>query len=186
MPQDQLAVLKVTTALSNKPLFIKIPDTATSMDRIMGDAVIAMKNQGQTLEAQSLEQLYKDHQMFNDGKQVAKGDMFKDLTTKLQQVGNQTVQLAEISLVTSHSGGAEGPLIPNGNEYIILSDLQNNIYNLLKEKQLERDELVKRLAKPRTTIYDNLEHLILYGLVRKVIWKNDKRGRPKTFFRVVA
>jgi len=98
-------VMKINTALSNKPFFVKIAEPDMSVDRIFSEAISSLRNSGKPLESQQLEQLYKDHQLFNDGKVISKGDLFKDLTIKSQAVGDQNVVLAEMDLVTTHSGG---------------------------------------------------------------------------------
>jgi len=98
-------VVKINTALSNKPLFVKISDTGMSADRIFSDAISTLRNSGKPFEATQLEELYSSHDIFNSGKIIQKGDLFKDFDMKAQVVGNQEVQVAELDLVTSHSGG---------------------------------------------------------------------------------
>ena len=98
-------VVKINTALSNKPFFVKITDPNMSVDRIFSEAISTLKNTGRPLESQQLENLYKQHQIFNNGSLIQKGQIFSDLSKKDQTVGNQVVQLAELDLVTSHSGG---------------------------------------------------------------------------------
>lgn len=102
---EQNFVVKISTALSNKPLFVRISDTNMSIDRIFVEAISTLRNSGKPLEAQQLEQLFKQHQIFNNGKVVQKGDLFKDLDKKQQTVGNQAIQVAELDLVSSHHGG---------------------------------------------------------------------------------
>ena len=98
-------VVKISTALSNKPLFVKIIDQNMSIDRIFMEAISTLRNSGKPLESQQLEQLYKQHQIFNNGKVVQKGDIFAELQKKSQNVGQQQVIVAELDLVSSHSGG---------------------------------------------------------------------------------
>lgn len=98
-------VVKISTALSNKPLFVRISDNTMSVDRIFLEAISTLRNGGKPLEAQQLEQLMQQHQIFNNGKVVQKGDLFKDLEKKQQTVGNQAIQVAELDLVSSHHGG---------------------------------------------------------------------------------
>ena len=98
-------VVKINTALSNKPYFVKISDPNMSLDRIFQEAILTLQNAGKPLESQQLEQLYKQHQMFNNGRVVEKGMLFKELNKIEQQVGDQLVEIAEIDLVTSHAGG---------------------------------------------------------------------------------
>jgi hypothetical protein len=102
---QNVAVLKINTALSNKPFFVKITDMNMSVDRIFGEAISTLNNTGRPLESQQLEQLYRQHQLFNHGRVVQKGDLFRDLETKVQQVGEQKVMVAELDMVTSHTGG---------------------------------------------------------------------------------
>jgi hypothetical protein len=100
-------VVKINTALSNKPFFVKIMDPEMSIDRIFNEAINTLRNTGRPLESSQLEQLYSNHQIFNSGKLVQKGDLFRGLTQKAQTVGDQTVTVAELDLVTSHSGGTQ-------------------------------------------------------------------------------
>jgi hypothetical protein len=102
---DQQLVVKISTALSNKPLFVKINDQNMSVDRIFNEAVLTLKNSGKPLEAQQLEQLMKEHQVFNNGKVIGKGDLFKDLEMKNQTVGDQSIKVADLDLISSHHGG---------------------------------------------------------------------------------
>jgi len=48
-----------------------------------------------------------------------------------------------------------------------------------------RDMIVKKMHKPRTTIYDNLLGLIEHGLVKKFCVPLNQRGRPCVFFIIV-
>jgi hypothetical protein len=105
MSIDENYVVKINTALSNKPFFVKITDPTMSIDRIFTEAISTLKNSGKPLESQQLDQLYKAHQIFNEGKVIQKGDLFSDLGKKEQSVGAQKVIVAELDLVSSHSGG---------------------------------------------------------------------------------
>ncbi|UYP45782.1 hypothetical protein NEF87_002067 [Candidatus Lokiarchaeum ossiferum] len=98
-------VVKINTALSNKPFFVKISNPDMSIDRIFSEAIQTLTNTGRPLESQQLSQLYDQHQIFNSGKTIRKGDLFKDLAQTSQSVGDQNVVVAELDLVTSHSGG---------------------------------------------------------------------------------
>lgn len=101
-------VVKINIALSNRPIFVKITDPAMSIDRIFTEAISTLKNQGKPLESQQLDQLYKAHQIFNEGKVMQKGDLFSELGKKEQTIANQKVIVAELDLVSSHSGGMGG------------------------------------------------------------------------------
>jgi hypothetical protein len=98
-------IVKINTALSNKPLFVKINNSDMTIDRIFSEAIHTLSNTGRPLESQQLAQLYEQHQIFNSGKIISKGDQFKNLQNTTQTVGDQHVIVAELYLVTSHSGG---------------------------------------------------------------------------------
>lgn len=102
---EEVAVLKICTPLSDKPFYAKISDKNMSLDRIFAEAISNLNNVGRPLESQQLEQLYKNHQLFNEGKSIQKGDLFSELETKKQQVGDVVAHVAEINLITSHTGG---------------------------------------------------------------------------------
>ena len=62
---------------------------------------------------------------------------------------------------------------------MLLSNIQVKIIMLLtKEKELSRKEICYFLAKPRTTIYDNLFKLQKLKLTEKFKVNNNKVGRP--------
>ena len=98
-------VVKINTALSDHPFFVKILNPEMSIDRIFGEAIDSLRNTGRPLESQQLEQLYQKHQIFNHGKTVGKGQLFNELSPSTQVVGDQDVMVLELDLVTSHSGG---------------------------------------------------------------------------------
>jgi len=104
---DQITntVVKISSALSNKPIFVKITDDTMSLDRVFTEAISTLRNSGKPLESQQLDQLYKQHQIFNNGKVVQKGDLVKALDRKIQIVGESKVAVIELDLVSSHSGG---------------------------------------------------------------------------------
>ena len=64
------------------------------------------------------------------------------------------------------------------------SPLEEKLIDVLKNGPLTRDEMVKKLAVPRTTVYDGLKKLIMRNEVRKnpVILNERSRGRPKVIF----
>jgi hypothetical protein len=98
-------VVKINTSLSNRPFFVKIIEPNMSIDSIFIEAISTLKNSGHPLESDQLSQLYKAHQIFNEGKVFQKGDLFSDLGKKEQTIGKQKVIVAELDLVSSHSGG---------------------------------------------------------------------------------
>ncbi len=98
-------VVKINTALSNKPFFVKIIDPNMTVSRIFSEAISTLRNTGRPLESDQLNQLFEHHQIFNSGKTVQKGELFKDLSATKQNINEQNVTLVELDLVSSHSGG---------------------------------------------------------------------------------
>ena len=98
-------VVKINTALSNKPFYVKVADPEITIDRIFTEAISSLKSSGRPLEGKQLEELYEKHQIFNAGKNIQKGDLFQDLAQKEQVLGDQHINVAELDLVTSHAGG---------------------------------------------------------------------------------
>ncbi len=98
-------VVKINTALSNKPFFVKITDPNMTVSRIFSEAISTLRNTGRPLESDQLNQLFEHHQIFNSGKTVEKGELFKDLSTTKQSINEQNITMVELDLVSSHSGG---------------------------------------------------------------------------------
>ena len=103
--KNQNYVVKINTALSNKPFFVKIADPNMTISRIFSEAISTLRNTGRPLESDQLNQLFQHHQIFNSGKTVQKGELFKDLSTTSQSVNERNVTMVELDLVSSHSGG---------------------------------------------------------------------------------
>ena len=97
--------VKISTALSNRPTFVRIGSDDYSLNRVFTEAIATLRGSGKPLEAQQLEQLFAQHKLFNNGKVVQKGDLFKELAQKIEKVGKQEVHVVELDLVSSHSGG---------------------------------------------------------------------------------
>ena len=76
-----------------------------SIDTIFSAAISSLRASGQALEATQLSELYQAHQIFNSNKPITKGTLFQDLHLKKEQIGEQPVTLAELDLISSHSGG---------------------------------------------------------------------------------
>lgn len=102
---EQNYIVKINTALSNKPFFVKIDNPEMSIDRIITEAIDTLENTGKPLESQQLQQLYDTHQILNNSQSVTKGTLFTELITDQQEVAGQQIEIAELNLVTSHSGG---------------------------------------------------------------------------------
>lgn len=98
-------VVKLNTALSNKPYFIKVDDVDSSIDRVVTKAISSLRGNGKPLEADQLEQLYDSHQMFNGNQVVEKGSLLAELDASSQTIGQQEVQLYNLNLIASHAGG---------------------------------------------------------------------------------
>ena len=66
-----------------------------------------------------------------------------------------------------------------------MNKLQSNIIDILKKtgKPLNRNDLVRLLNTPRTTIYDNIVPLIKDGLIIKFPVRKS-RGRPVVYYKL--
>lgn len=64
------------------------------------------------------------------------------------------------------------------------SSLRKRLMFELDKKAMTRSELVEKLSKPRTTIYDNLRSLEKRDIVKREKRRNGKRGRPKTVWKL--
>jgi len=104
MSEQAQRIVKIQSALSNKPTYVRV-DGDMSIDRIFNEAIMNLRNSGMALDANSLEQLYKSHQIFANNLVVDKGQLFSELPTERQMVGDQTIDVLELNLVTSHAGG---------------------------------------------------------------------------------
>lgn len=62
--------------------------------------------------------------------------------------------------------------------------IEEELVDLLKEGPITRDQMVRRLRKPRTTIYDGLKRLIVRNEAKKfpLVLGGRARGRPKVLF----
>jgi hypothetical protein len=76
-----------------------------SVDRIISEAIGSLRSAGKPLESQQLEQLYRQHQIYNNGKVVQKGNVFNELTKNAQVVNEQSIAMVELNFVSSQSGG---------------------------------------------------------------------------------
>jgi len=103
--QNAKYVVKINTALSNKPFFVKITDPNMTISRIFSEAISTLRNTGRPLESDQLHQLFEHHQIFNSGKTVQKGELFRDLSATSQNINEQNVTMVELDLISSHSGG---------------------------------------------------------------------------------
>lgn len=66
-----------------------------------------------------------------------------------------------------------------------LNPLQTDLVSILKKNgALTRNQMVEKLNKPRTTIYDNLAALINRDMIKKFSRQVNNRGRPVVFFKL--
>jgi predicted transcriptional regulator len=66
---------------------------------------------------------------------------------------------------------------------LILSPLQRRLIKLLRNNgKMNRREITLNIQLPRTTIYDNLQKLIIHRIVKKRSYPLNHRGRPEVFF----
>ena len=63
--------------------------------------------------------------------------------------------------------------------------LDRQLLSILAERPHHRGELVTIIHKPRTTIYEHLDDLILLGHLEKYPKILPKRGRPLVYFKLV-
>lgn len=163
--QSQNMVVKISTALSNKPLFVRISDDTMSIDRVFVEAISTLRNGGKPLEAKQLEDLFKAHQIFNNGKVVQKGDLFRELEKKSQTIGNQTVQVAELDLISSHHGGMDST-IQSKNFFITFQNVVDprlltiqNLKRALTDKDcVFKPDQIFSVQEIPLTLQEQLEH----------------------------
>lgn len=66
-----------------------------------------------------------------------------------------------------------------------LSSLQYQIIRILETKgPMTRNEIVKELKSPRTTIYDNLARLQRLNILQKFNRNNGMIGRPVVYWQI--
>jgi len=65
-----------------------------------------------------------------------------------------------------------------------ISAIEDKLVGVLKEGSLTRDQIVRKLAVARTTVYDGLKKLIVRNEVKKypVFATERARGRPQVLF----
>lgn len=158
-----MKILKICTALSNKPMFVKIESGDMSIDSIIKETISTLRNSGKPLESDQLEQLYNHHQLFNDGKNVNKGDFFNSLQTTIETVSNQDVEVAELSLISAHSGGIN----------ILIKQLRDNakLPNIAREGDAGFDCYISAFFK----IHSSTKKLLEYTLHDIISLKPNER-----------
>jgi len=69
-----------------------------------------------------------------------------------------------------------------------ISAIEERLVSILKEGPQTRDQLVKKLSIPRTTIYDGLRKLIQRNEVKKfpLFATEQSRGRPQVLFSLLV
>lgn len=65
------------------------------------------------------------------------------------------------------------------------AELEIEIFEILQENgAMTRSELVKKIQRPRTTIYDNMVAMIQKKIIKKYTRMLNRRGRPIVFFKL--
>lgn len=98
-------VLKIKSAISEKPTFARVTDEGMTVDSAIHKAIQSLRNNGETLRSKQLEDLYQSHRVFLDGNEISKGDILGDLPSKDTVIKNNEISLIELDLVASHAGG---------------------------------------------------------------------------------
>lgn len=98
-------IVKINTALANKPFYIKIDHNQMSVDSIISESIKQLTTVGRPLASKQLEKLYLSHQLFCHGTNISKGTLFEELYRNSQEIEGKNVEIAEIDLVARHSGG---------------------------------------------------------------------------------
>ena len=66
-----------------------------------------------------------------------------------------------------------------------LSQIQFNLLKILESSgPLTRNDIVEKLKKPRTTVYDNLRKLERRKIVEKYPHRNGNCGRPEIYWKL--
>ena len=86
-------IMTFNSPLSNKAIYVKVPEDNlnVSVDRLVNDTIQELRATGKPLEADQLNQLYKDHQLFggeHGTELIEKGDLFSRLWKKQSIVNN--------------------------------------------------------------------------------------------------
>lgn len=100
-------VVKIQSAMSNSALYVKIEDPSMSIDQVVSEAIISLRNAGKPLESNQLEQLYHQHQIYSNGKLVQKGNLFNEIKAEQKIVGGDNVNVVSLDFISNQSGGAE-------------------------------------------------------------------------------
>jgi len=98
-------VVQINSALGS-PMYINVSQLDNpTINTVVTEAIKTLTTQGKPLEAQQLAQLFEHHQIYNANQVHTKGTLWSALAKTTKSVGDQTVELAQIELVTAHSGG---------------------------------------------------------------------------------
>lgn len=105
-PQLQRTILSIRLPLSPDPIFVDIEDMNEPLETVMTKTVAALEESEDKALAQQLAQLLVDHNTFS--MKGARIDSTNNVGTLLYEphiLEDQTVQLAEITLLREHRGG---------------------------------------------------------------------------------
>lgn len=66
----------------------------------------------------------------------------------------------------------------------IQDQLTIKILDVIKERDCNRDGIIKEVNRPRTTVYDRIKKLIINNTIEEYKKPTGGHGRPYTFFRI--
>jgi len=97
-------ILVLRTPLSSEAIYAKVGNDMT-VDAAISKIIQRLENEGKNLESQALKKMYETHQLFNGNSILTKGTLISSLNTKEEVVRDQKINVAEIDLIATHSGG---------------------------------------------------------------------------------
>lgn len=106
MTEPQVNVLSIRFPLSADPLFIQIEDMDESLDSVLAKTVAALEESEDKSMATQLARLLTDHNPYTTkGAQLDRSSNMGTLLYEPHVIEEQTVHLAEITLLREHRGG---------------------------------------------------------------------------------
>lgn len=98
-------LIGIKTPLSSKPKYIKVPSPSISIDAAISNAVQKLREMGNEIEANQLENLYKSHTIIAHDREVSKGELLSSLPKTTKIVGGTEYEYIEILMTERHAGG---------------------------------------------------------------------------------
>ena len=153
---EKTIVMKICSALSNKPHYIKIDQETFSIDHVITEAIYTLKNMGRPLESSQLEQQYQSHQMYVNGQVLSKGSIFSELSDKMETkiINNQEIQVLNVDLIASHSGGSDvNKIIDDKKNLIIHPPASSLSHDKIIEQQIKKlNSILSEISQSLRTI----------------------------------